>query len=198
LPSLVRPVLLVVDLQRLFCDPGSPAYTPGWRESLGACRRLAPVFRARGLPVFWTRHVHDPGDSGGTLGFFYSRLQRRDDPLSALTGDLDILVTHGRIVEKWRFSALCVPEVEEAVRASDAVVVLGVRTDQCVLATLVEAARLGARPVVVADGCASVTWERHAAALRVLAQGHAHLATVDELLASLGVGRGEGGCGDDP
>jgi isochorismate hydrolase len=129
--------------------------------------------------------VHPEGDDGGTLRWFFPRLQRADDPWS----QVDPGAVHGAkgapLYDKARLSALSVPAVAETARREGVLVLAGVHTHRCVLATAVDAARLDLCPVVVADACAARPPERHAQALDVLASGHAFVASTDALLAAL-------------
>jgi nicotinamidase-related amidase len=185
LPALQRPVLLVLDLQALFTDPASPAFLPEWSQAAPRCEALVEAFRERGLPVVWTRHVHPEGDAGGATGVLLARLQRSDDPWSAPGPELTRWCGIDPLVDKARFSAFSAEAVRAAVRGADAVVIAGVQTPRCVLATALEAARLELLPVVAADACAARDPAEHRAALTVLALGHAFVAGVDEIVSAL-------------
>jgi len=182
--DLERPGLVVLDVQRLFCEPGAPAFIPAWQEAQPNAARLSEAFRRRGLPVLHTRHVHPPGDGGGLIGRFFGRLQRATDPWTDLLPE----AVAGDVVEKGRHSALSAPAVREALADCETLVVAGVQTPLCVLATALDAARFGLVPIVVADATAARHEADHEAALRVLAAGHAHVATTAEVLARWGTG----------
>lgn len=190
LPPLEHACLLLIDPQRLFTDPASPAYVPGWPAAREACGRLARAFAARELPVLRTRHVHPEGDDGGTLARFFPRLQRPDDPWSQVPDDAIPGAEGTPLVDKARLSALSVVEIAELAGRAQVVVLAGVQTHLCLLATAVDAARLGLCPVVVSDATAARPPERHAEALAVLAAGHAYVATTAEVLAALAASGG--------
>lgn len=189
LPPLAGACLVVLDAQRLFTDPASPAFLDDWPARREALVALARGFLARGLPVIRTRHVHPDGDDGGTMGRFFRRLQRAGDPLSAPDPFVAAALDGTPLVDKARFSALSVSAVAEAAVAAGTLVLAGVQTHRCILATAVDAARLGLRPIVAADACAAGNPADHRAALRVLARGHAHVATTRAVLAALDRGR---------
>jgi nicotinamidase-related amidase len=176
---------VVVDPQRLFTDPASPAFVPAWASCLPAIAALAAGFTARGLPVLAVRHAHPEGDDGGTMGMFWDRLQRPGDPLSAVEPAAASLPRGTRVVTKRLLSALSVPAVRRAARAEGTIVIAGVQTHLCVAATAIEAARFALRPVVVTDATAARDASLHDAALAVLGSGHAHLATSADVLAAL-------------
>jgi len=190
LPSIERACLLLIDPQRLFTDPASPAYVPDWPAAREACSRLALAFSDRGLPVLRTRHVHPYGDDGGAMRFFFQRLQRPDDPWSQVQ-DHEIPGAEGTpLVDKARLSALSVDAVADVARRERVLVLAGVQTHLCLLATAVDAARLGLCPVVVSDATAARPPDRHAEALAVLAAGHAYVASSAEVLAALAASDG--------
>lgn len=189
LPPLPDACLVVVDVQRLFTDPSSPAFLPDWPPRRDVLIALARGFIARGMPVVRTRHVHPDGDDGGTLGLFFRRLQREGDPWSEPDPAVAAALAETPLVDKSRFSALTVPAVVGPAVATGALVLAGVQTHRCILATAVDSARLGLRPVVVTDACAAGVVADHRAALRVLARGHAHVAASCAVLAALDLGK---------
>ncbi len=182
--DLGRPGLALVDLQRLFCEPDSPAVLPGWADAEANLRRLADAFVRAGRPVLFTRHVHSPSDDGGVMSRFFDRLMRADDPLTRLSPALESYWSRATIVEKERFSIFSAPEPGDIFASCDCVVIAGVQTPLCVLASAIDAARLDLVPIVVADATAARSPEEHTAALSSLAAGHAHVATTDEVLSA--------------
>lgn len=187
LPPLASACLIVVDLQRFFTEPGAPRFLPDWPERLPGVRALIEAFQRRGLPVIATRHGHPPGDPGGTMGLFFDRLLGAEDPFGRMDPTAG-LPADVRVFRKQRYSVFSVPEIEQTARQAGAVVLVGVQTHRCILASALDGARLEVRPVVVADACAAGRPEDHQAAIRVLAQGHAHVATVAEVLDALDQG----------
>lgn len=183
LPAMERACLLVVDLQRIFVDPTSPAYASEWSDRAPNVARLVSAFTAMSLPVLRTRHVHGPDDKAGTMAYFFDRLLVRDDPLSEMDPSI---VAGTEVIEKAVFSAMTSTKVVEAVQsAGGRVVIVGVHTHRCVLATAVDCARFNFMPVVVADACSAPSEDLHSSALQVLASGHAFVATTDEVINAI-------------
>jgi hypothetical protein len=119
LPPLPGACLVVVDVQRLFSDPSSPAFLPDWPMRCEALVTLARGFLERGLPVIRTRHVHPDGDEGGTMGLFFRRLQREGDPFSEPDPVVASALAGTSLVDKARFSALTVPAVAAVAQVAD-------------------------------------------------------------------------------
>jgi nicotinamidase-related amidase len=158
------PCLVVIDMQRVFGEPGSPWLAPRFAEIVDPVRRLADAFGPR---VVFTRFVA-PAVPRGAWRQYYEQwpfaLQPPDAPLyelaepfAAMAGPTVDATTFG----KWG------PEL--AARAGGGPLVLaGVSTDCCVLSTALAAADAGATVRVVADACAGVDDESHANALHIM------------------------------
>lgn len=183
--DLRRPGLVVLDAQLLFCDPGSPAFVRAWPDAAPRVARLAAAFLEANLPVVFTRHCHPADDAGGLIARFFGRLQRAHDPLVALLPELEPLWARAAVVDKARHSAFSQQRVAQLLAGCDSVALCGVQTPLCVLASAVDAARVGLTPLVVADACAARDADDHRAALRSLACGHAHICSAAELLGHL-------------
>jgi nicotinamidase-related amidase len=185
LPDLSRSALVLLDLQRIFVDPDSPAFLPAWPAVEPNARRLAAAFRAAGRPVVMTRHVHEPGDPGGTLGHFFGRLLTADDPLAGLSPSWEP-GPREEVIEKPRHSAFRRSRLADVLGEVDAVVLAGVQAHLCVLATAVEAGSHDVLPVVALDAIAAPSLGQHTATLVALSGGLAWIATADEITGRLG------------
>lgn len=185
LPSLAGASLLLLDLQRLFVDPSSPAFLPDWTPAAPRCGALLSAMRRAGRPVIFTRHSNPPGDDAGVIAHFGGRPMRPDDPLSALhrgwlPGPGEPLLDKARYSPWWR------TRLDGLVPVGGVMLIAGVTTHRCVLAAAVEAASRDRLPVVVADACATRSAELQLATLRTVAHGFGHVATTQEVLDALG------------
>jgi nicotinamidase-related amidase len=158
------PCLAVIDMQRVFGEPGSPWLAPRFAEIVDPVRRLAEAFTPR---VVFTRFVAPARPHGAWLRYYeqwpfalqppFAPIYELAGPFAAMAGPTLDATTFG----KWG------PEL--AARAGDGLLVLaGVSTDCCVLSTALAAADAGATVRVVSDACAGVDDESHAAALHVM------------------------------
>ena len=175
-----NPGLLLIDPQRIFCDSRSPAYCHGWSTAAGNALALCALFFELGRPVAVTRHLQD---GNGISNRFLPRPIRRDDPLSELIPEITSIFPEKTVVEKDRFNALAGPEVLSRFLDCAELILIGVQTHRCVLATALAAADSGFVPVVVSDACAAPTFADHRRALSVLAAGHAAVRTTGEIIA---------------
>lgn len=170
-------LLIVVDLQ-VVVAPGGAWEIPGIESVVEATTRL--VERHDG-PVVASRHIPVP-DVVGTTGPF-----ARHADLGELTDDASQLVAplrHLPSVAKSTYSVYRADGVREAVREAEEVLVCGVETDCCVLATVFDLLDDGVPTVVVPDAVTGPDPRAHDGALRAMARlgDLVRLHTIDELL----------------
>ncbi|MGX1472326.1 UNVERIFIED_CONTAM: nicotinamidase-related amidase [Streptomyces canus] len=174
-------LLAVIDMQRVFAEPGSPWATPRFAEAAAGVRRLLPAFAER---VTFTRFVA-PGRPAGAWREYYARwpfaLQPPDAPLWRLTDEFADRAAH--IMDATTFGKWT-PELATRVGPEGRLVLAGVSTDCCVLSTALAAADAGVETLVVSDACAGVDDESHAKALDVmkLYGPLVRVVTVDQLI----------------
>jgi len=177
--------LLLVDLQALFTAPNSPARLAGWPAAKIGCLQLLATARKLGRPVLWTRHVHPPDDRDSAIEHFFGRLITSQDPLSEIGPDCRPEQDEP-VIEKARHSAFWNTDLQERLRNQgvDTLVIAGVQTALCVLATAADANSRDIVPVVVADACAAKRIEEHDAAVTALASGLAHVTDTAEIVTA--------------
>lgn len=208
--DLERTAIIVVDMQNDFCSPG------GWLDSIGvdvtgasaAAAHLAdilPPLRAVGVPVIWlnwgnrpdlanvppgVRHVYDAAGAGGGIG---DRAGRSDAVLTAGSWGaalLDELVPEpdDLRVDKYRMSGFVDTPLDSVLRNRriETVLFAGVNADQCVLATLIDAANLG-YDVILVEGASATTSPSYCydATVYNVRQCFGFTTTPDELVAAL-------------
>jgi nicotinamidase-related amidase len=154
--------LVVVDLQEVFRDEGSPWTTPRFDEIRPRVRALVAAFAGR---VVFTRFVA-PEKPTGAWADYYDQydfaLQPPGAPLWQLVEDPG----GGRVVDAPTFGKW-IPEVADLV-GDGPLTVAGVATDCCVLFTVLPAADAGVPVRVVSDACAGASDEAHEDTLRIL------------------------------
>lgn len=199
--------LMIIDMQRDFCDPRGYAGQAGMdvaglRRPIPAIQALLNTARTQAIRVFYTREGHRPEQ----LDCFPSkrlRSQRAGAQIGS-AGPLGRLLIRGEfghdiidelkpapgevIVDKPGYGAFYQTDLELLLRASgiEHLVLTGVTTDVCVHSTLREAVDRGFDCTTVADGCAAADDTLHAAALKtILGEGHifGEIASSDALIA---------------
>jgi nicotinamidase-related amidase len=175
-------MLAVIDMQGLFGAPGSPWHTPGFEELLGPVGRLVEAFGDR---VAFTRFLVPEAPEGSWAGYYELWPFARDPATAPL---LELVAPFAGlphpVVERPTFSKWG-PELEALAGPAGPLVLCGVATDCCVLATAVAAADTGRYVRVVADACRGVDDAAHQRALTLMAGFAPQIAvtTVEQELA---------------
>jgi nicotinamidase-related amidase len=157
--------LAVIDMQRVFAEPGTDWFVPRFAQITGPVTGLVAAYRPR---VTFTRFVA-PASPAGAWRRYYDQwpfaLQPPDAPIYGLAGEF--AGQAGPTLDATTFSKWG-PELAGHTGPGGRLVLAGVSTDCCVLSTAVAAADAGVGVTVVADACAGATDESHEQALAVL------------------------------
>lgn len=213
-----RTALVVVDMQNDFCHPDGWLASIGVdvapaRAPIEPLRALLPALRAAGTPVVWLNwgnrpdqanlpagvvHVYNPDGLSAGLG---APVRPGGSPTleagswSAAVVD-ELVVEPGDIrVDKYRMSGFFDTPLDSVLRnlAVTTLLFAGVNMDQCVLATLTDAACLGYDAVLLADCSATTSPEFcREATLYNVAQCFGFVATSRALLDGLTAGTSVG------
>ncbi|MBV8168729.1 MAG: cysteine hydrolase [Alphaproteobacteria bacterium] len=177
-PLTARTAHLCVDMQRMFLED-TPWHTPWMARVLPAVATLAAH---RPSQTIFTRFLppESAADVHGGWRRYYTRWDemtgaRIDPRLLALAPPLDELVPPATVWNKRVYSAFfdgtLAPELSR--RHVDSLVVTGVETDVCVLATVLSAIDLGFRVVLVSDALGSASDTTHDALMTLYTERYA-------------------------
>ncbi len=162
------PLLVVIDMQRLFGDPSSPWATPGYAEIVSHVDDLVRAWPAD--RTVFTRFVI-PEAWDGSWEPYYREWRAVTTPEARPLMDLTEpwASRAPRTLDRATFSKWGGELRNRADEAGTRSLVLaGVATDCCVIATALPAADAGMFVRVVGDACAGATSEAHEAALTVM------------------------------
>ena len=180
--DLARTALIVVDLQNDFCASNGWLASIGADISVlaGAVTlsdRLARAARGAGVPVIWLNwgnrpdranlppgvaHVYDPEGTGTGIGHVLpasgAAVLTRGSWGAALTAPLRAEPSDIQ-VDKYRMSGFWDTELDSVLRnlRLDTLLFAGVNSDQCVYATLIDAACIGYDVVLMTDASATTS-----------------------------------------
>ncbi len=162
--SGLPPWLAVIDMQRVFAEPGSPWRAPRFGEIVTRVQALAG---AHGDRVTFTRFIA-PARPAGAWQRYYEQWPFALQPPDAVLYDLvDEFAAHrGRTLDATTFGKWGPALADRAGQAP--LVLAGVSTDCCVLSTALAAADAGMQVRVVADACAGADDGSHAKTLDIL------------------------------
>jgi isochorismate hydrolase len=174
--------LLVIDMQRYFTDRSSHASFPEADAIIGNIQLILASFRARGLPVLFTRHALAKGENAGIMGSWWGEVLTVDNPLSAIDERLGPLTTE-TVVRKTRYSAFVGTDLESILNTLEItrLVIVGVMTHLCCESTARDAFMRDREVFFIVDATASKAEDLHLGSLRALADGFAILATTEEV-----------------
>jgi nicotinamidase-related amidase len=188
----MRPAVVVVDLllDNVHGDPASPVA----RAALAivpAVNRLLAAAHQHDWPVCFACDSFLPGDAlfGGRMKPHALRGTPGAEPIP----ELDRRPTD-EVLRKRRFSAFFKTDLDQTLRTRrvDTVLVAGIATNFCVLATALDAVCHDFHAVLVEDACAAAKPEWHDATLSCYRRNVLHpllrVQTVEQVLADVGAG----------
>jgi len=164
--------LVVIDMQNVFGTPGSGWNTAGFGAIVEPIARLVEAY---GDDVLFTRYVSPAAPHGAWVPYFEEwafALQPPDADLWDITPGLAQAAARQQAagvgpVTKETFSKWG-PELAEFVGADGRMVLTGVSSDCCVIATALAAADTGVEVWVVSDATAGMDESTHAQALYIM------------------------------
>lgn len=156
--------LVAIDMQHCFRDETSQWSVPRYDEIVPVIDRLRKSLPG---PAIFTKFVADPQELGA-WGSYYQRWKQMRLPEDDRGWDLTMVAATGdHTFAKGTFSKWG-PELADLIPAGAEMVLTGVATDCCILATALGAVDAGRHVTVVADGCAAVSDEAQAQTLALL------------------------------
>lgn len=177
--------LLVIDVQRAFCEPAGAHFLPAFEACAAPLAALVAAWRAADRPVLFTRHGHAGPSSAGIHGRFWGSVLDRDEADAALVWPAEPAPGEPVIV-KDTYDAFHGTELGGLLRRFGCrqVLVAGVLTHLCVETTVRGAFVRGFEPFVVMDACAANLARLHEDALVAMVAGFAGMLTTDQAVTA--------------
>jgi nicotinamidase-related amidase len=185
---MVRPLLLVIDMQNDFLDNWPDASR---ERLLRSTFDLVSSMRSRGCPVVWVRQEFEPDLRDAFLGMKSQRISItiKGTPGCEIARDLPVAPSD-RVIVKKRYSAFFGTRLEETLAElrPDTLVLAGINTHACIRTTAIDAYQRD-WPVIIASDCVrSYDDEHHAITLRYLQREIARVMTNQEIDLALAPG----------
>ncbi len=167
-------LVVCVDMQRVFMEPGD-WYCAGSNEILPVVKTLVA---ARPSQALFSRFIaaQTPDDAVGSWQRYYRRwhgvtIEKLGRAPFDLHPELAELADPANVFDKTTYDAFDAPAfaARVAARGPATLLVCGVETDVCVLATVLSAVDLGHRVILIEDALASCDAPSHDASLSLLA-----------------------------
>lgn len=196
-PVLRHPAVLVIDMHRGSIDPPGTVYVPEGRRIVPALGRFLEEARELKVPIIYIVHQIRPDGSdaanpfwreAASVGDLYpnvaeqivgSRWTELTDGLEPSGGDF--------VLPKKRYGAFSGNDLAFLLKnlGVETLVLTGVETEICVLATAFHGFNEDYRVVVASDATAGLEPECEAAALRIIRREVGWVMTTQEILESL-------------
>lgn len=175
--------LIVIDMQKFFLSPDSHAYLPDGERIIGNLSRIIAAYRARRLPVIFTRQALAQGKDPGSMARWWKDNLRESDPSSEVDSRLRP-TRDDNVLVKSQYSAFIGTRLERLLRTKkiSSLVITGVMTHLCCESTAREAFMRGFDVFIVVDGTASRNEDLHISSLKTLTDGFAIPLTTSEVL----------------
>ena len=174
---LSKPALLLIDLQKYFCQREGKAYLPGVERILPTAQKLLKAFVEKDLPVIMTIHR---GNSPSMMRWWNNVVEdEQSEPSLDCAGTI--------LLYKDSYDAFYMTDLEETLRKRrvEQIIIGGVMTHLCVETTARSGFVRGFDVIIVEDVC----WDKddwyHFAALKNLAHGFSVITNSNELLCAL-------------
>lgn len=181
--NIRKSALLVLDMQRFFCDPNSHAFIPSARIIIQNINDLCKVFKAENRPVYFSIH-HNQQLLTGMMNKWWKDVIKIDSPFANLDGELD--TSYGNKFIKESYDAFWETELDAELRKLEVnqIVICGVMTHLCCETTARSAFIRNYEVFFVIDGTATYNKNFHNAAILNLAHGFAQPVISKEIIKS--------------
>jgi nicotinamidase-related amidase len=197
LPELKQPAVIVIDMHRGSIEPPGTVFVPGGAEIVPAVSRLLERTRAAGVPVIFIVHQTRPDGADArspfwleaeSVGTLYPNVREQvvGSPWTELADGLR-RDTRDHVLPKKRYGAFSGNDLAFLLKnlQIETLVLTGVETEICVLATAYHAFNDDYRVVVASDGTAGLEPELADAALEIIAREVGWVASCDEIGTAL-------------
>jgi nicotinamidase-related amidase len=181
-----RSALMLVDLQRYFCDPEAGAYVPASAHIVPKLLELARLYVEKGWPIVLTRHIDDPG-AHPLMAKWWKSTMKEGDPETKLIPELDPFLAGSILVTKKYYDPFFKTGLAQMLRGRgvEQVVIGGVLTHLCCETAARAAFAHDFTVFFLLDGTATDSAEQHDGTLRNLGHGFAVLPTCKEIAESI-------------
>ena len=177
--DIKKAALLVIDMQKYFCDNDGKAYVPGADILKKKIQDMVDVFSNADQPIIFTRHLDT---QGSLMEKWWKENLKEDDPQSKITKDID--KSKGQILKKQQYDAFQDTDLEKTLRKKgvEQLVICGVLTNLCCESTARSAFMKSFEVYFVTDATATYKKEMYDGTLLNLSYGFAILVKTNEVI----------------
>ena len=183
-PQPKKPALLVIDMQKYFCQPDAPAYSPRFQAIIPQVQKLIDGFEKLDYPIFATRY-YSSSQEDPVARWWNTVLPRESEWFDI---DSQLKFESATILDKNLYGTFSSTDINRKLRDAgcDAVIICGVMSDLCCETTAREAFQAGYDVLFAADGTATGSDLLHIGTLATLAHGFAYIIDTDNIIKLMG------------
>ena len=177
--EIKKAALLIIDMQRYFCDEDGKAHVPGADILKKNIREMIDAFALAGQPIIFTRHIDVPGS---LMEKWWHENLKENDPQSTITADLD--TKKGNILKKNQYDAFQDTDLEISLKKNDIkqLVICGVLTNLCCESTARSAFMKGFEVYFVSDATATYKKAMYDGTILNLSYGFAVIVKTKDII----------------
>ncbi len=179
-----KAALIVLDMQRYFCEESSHAFIPSVSAIINRILKLVEVVKSQNRPLFFTRHINTD-ENAAQMKNWWADLIRGNTPESELTAELEPIAEN--IIIKSQYDAFYNTNLKDELKNGGVkqVVISGVMTHLCCETTARSAFINGFEVFFLPDATATYNFEHHKATLLNLSHGFARLPFTSEIISTM-------------
>ncbi len=183
---VIKPALLIIDMQNDFIREGSPLRIGGAGAAIGNMADILDLFRVKGHPVIHVLRIHRQDGSDVEISrrdlFRKTPFAVEGTPGSEVISELSPR-SGEYIIHKTRMSAFMGTDLDLLLRSlgADTLFVTGVQTPNCIRTTVFDAFALNYETYLVDDAVAAQTPEIHQSNVRDMAAIGIHIVKTEEI-----------------
>ncbi|MBF7688324.1 cysteine hydrolase family protein [Acinetobacter rathckeae] len=158
-----RTALIIVDMQKVFCEKGQALYVPDTAQIIGHIQSLTALMRSKNMPVIYLRHVvRGDGSDTGRMKDLYPNVDEilaRTDPAVEIIDELSPQVGD-IIVDKLFYSGFHNTDLDAILRMKDidTLIVCGTVTNVCCETTIRDGVHREYKMIAVSDANAAMAY----------------------------------------
>jgi ureidoacrylate peracid hydrolase len=199
--NLERTAVIVVDMQKVFCEPNGALFVQHTKNIVGNIKRLTTTARKANMPVIYLRHiVRGDGSDTGRMKDMYPNV---DEILKRGTDGVEIIEPltpepQDIIVDKLFYSGFHDTDLDTILRAKDinTIIICGTVTNVCCETTVRDAAHREYKVIFLSDANAAMDYpdmgwgeisaeEIQKVCLTVIAYEFGQVSTTDEIIGEI-------------
>lgn len=175
-----KSALIVIDMQKYFCDKNSHAYIPSVDAVIPKIKLLVDAYKAKNLPVIFTKHLNTV-ENAGMMSKWWKDIITGEDKSCNIISEFDAEDFY--IIEKPQYDAFYDTPLENFLNKNniDQLVITGVMTDLCCETTARSAFVRGFETFLPVDSTAAYNEIFHTSSFINLAHGFSTVTLSNEI-----------------